>query len=56
MTKNKVEVKPGDWVLLEGDKVIYSDRNFGKVHARAERMKGRDVIISKEPPTKMCFY
>jgi tartrate dehydratase beta subunit/fumarate hydratase class I family protein len=53
---SKIEVKPGDWVLLKGDSVIASDSDVRKIMEIYDRSGDVDLVISKEPVSRHCYY
>jgi len=54
--KAKVETKPGDWVLLKGDRVIASDPDAAKIIMLADQLHDEELVISKEPVSQHCYY
>ena len=54
--EKEVIVKPGDWVILKGDDVIWSDKDLKKVIIRAESIEDDDITVTKEPHAGPLFY
>ena len=54
--KSKMDVKPGDWVLLKDDCVIASDKDARKIIELAQAYEPGDVVVSKEPVSQYCYY
>jgi len=54
--KSKIEVKPGDWVLLKDDHVIASNKDASKIIELAQAYEPGEVVVSKEPVSPCCHY
>jgi hypothetical protein len=50
------QVQPGDWVILKGRDIIYSNKDLRKVMKKAEDLGEDDITVSKEPSANACFY
>ena len=54
MASNGIE--PGEWVIIKGDKVIAHNREMKIILELANKYNENEVIISKEPSSKYCYY
>jgi predicted nucleotidyltransferase len=54
--KPKIEVRPGDRVLLKDDTVIACDRDARRIMEIYNRSGDPDLVISKEPVSRRCYY
>jgi len=53
---SKVEVRPGDWVLLKGDRVVASDPDAARIMKLADELGDEELVIAKEPVSQYCYY
>jgi hypothetical protein len=54
--KSKIEVRPGDWVLLKDDTVIASNKDARIIIELAQAYEPGEVVVSKEPVSQYCYY
>ncbi len=54
MTKSNLS--PGEWVIMKNNKIVEHNNDMGKILKLANKYKVEDIIISKEPSAKYCFY
>lgn len=54
--KKGIKVSAGEWVILKDDKVIAHDKDIAKILRMADKYKPGEIVISKEPSSKFCFY
>jgi hypothetical protein len=51
-----VKPKPGDWVLLKGDRVVACGRDVKLLIRMYDSLPSKDLVISKEPISPYCYY
>lgn len=54
MAGNKIE--PGEWVIFKGDEVVAHNKEMKIILEIASKYSENEVIISKEPASKYCYY
>jgi hypothetical protein len=46
----------GKWVILKNDEIIAEDLDAKKILTLAEKYNEKDILITKIPSAKYCFY
>ena len=52
----KDEVKPGEWVLMDGDEIIDHNANVKKLMAKYRKLGNDNLVITKNPHGDHLFY
>ena len=46
----------GEWVILKNNEIIEHNKNLKVILEKAEKYNDKEIIISKNPSSKYCFY
>lgn len=47
---------PGEWVLLKGREIVAHNSNGAEIMRAAATFPHGDVVVSRIPKSKYCFY
>ena len=50
------DIGPGEWVIFKGEKVVAHNLDMRVILEIASKYDENEVIISKEPTSKYCYY
>jgi hypothetical protein len=50
------KIKAGEWVIIKDKKIIAHHKDISKILQMAAKFRPDEIIISKEPSSKYCFY